>query len=98
MIDAYMWWGFDQIKNIPDEDASSTYPGHEPTIWANVAKYLYFADYMVWCWAWAINCSDDENRGRVIVVGWEDTCFVADSFSELVTRYTADPKGFAMGA
>jgi hypothetical protein len=40
------WWELDRLKNIPDE-----YP-HAitvPAIAENAAKYLFFADYSIWC-------------------------------------------------
>jgi hypothetical protein len=54
------WWSLDRIKNIVDE-----YPDkiNDETIGRDAAKYLFFADYSIWCWAWAITCGDDENRG-----------------------------------
>ena len=82
------WWPLDRLKNIPDE-----YPHTitDPMIGKNAAKYIFFADYSIWCWAWAINCSDDKNRGRVAVIGGPDF-FVADSFDEFVDRYIEDQK------
>jgi hypothetical protein len=47
------WWNFDRIKNIPDEYA------HElgPVITNGGREFLFFADYLDWCWAWAISCA-----------------------------------------
>jgi hypothetical protein len=84
------WWGLDRIRNIPDE-----YP-HDlknPLIVANSGKYLFFADYCMWCWAWAIACGDDENRGRIVVIGGDDT-FISNSFAEFVDSLIADPKHY----
>jgi hypothetical protein len=50
----------------------------------------FFADYLIWCWAWAIVCGDDENRGRVVVISGHDR-FVADSFAQFVDLHISDP-------
>lgn len=80
------WWPLDEIKNVPDE---YTHPLTSEVVSAEASRYLFFADYMLWCMAWAINCSEDEHRGRIVVFN-ETERFVADSFSEFVERYTAD--------
>jgi hypothetical protein len=83
------WWNIDRIKNIPDE-----YP-HElgPVITNNGREYLFFADYSIWCWAWAISCANDETRGKVaLIAGPSYDKFVADNFTGFVRRCLADPK------
>jgi hypothetical protein len=83
-----IWWRLDQIKNIPDEY-------HAPVANSAVgsgAGYLFFADFMLWCGAWAICCDEGENRGRVIVVGSNGDPFVADSFTAFIDRYVTESK------
>jgi hypothetical protein len=82
-----LWWGIARLKTIPDEYSQ---PIRNPEISREPDSYLFFADYSIWCWAWAICCGDGENRGRVAVISAGDA-FVADSFSDFVTRYLADP-------
>jgi SMI1 / KNR4 family (SUKH-1) len=77
------WWPLERIKNIPDELPNEA---ENPQVAANAKTYLFFADYSIWCWAWAIACGDDENRGRVAVISGHDR-FVADSFSDFVDLY-----------
>jgi hypothetical protein len=79
------WWHLNRIKNIPEEYEHAI--AHE-IVARDAARYIFFADHMIWCSAWAICCDDSENRGRVIVVGGRggDT-FVADSFDEFVDLY-----------
>ena len=43
------WWELDRLKNIPDE---YPYAITVPAISENAAKYLFFADHAIWCWAW----------------------------------------------
>ncbi|WP_343518637.1 SMI1/KNR4 family protein [Sphingomonas sp.] len=74
------WWPVARIKNVPEE-----YKWGDPAL----TKYLFFADHLIWSWAWAIACTDDKNRGRVLIVGGGDR-FVADSFDEFVDKYLTD--------
>jgi SMI1 / KNR4 family (SUKH-1) len=84
--DLVCWWPLDRIKNIVDE-----LPGGitDETIARDAAKYLFFADYSIWCWAWATACGDDENRGRVACISGRDR-FVADSFAQFVDLFVQD--------
>jgi hypothetical protein len=59
------------------------------------AKYLFFADYIIWCWAWAIACGDDDNRGRIAVINGLSDHFVADGFGQFVDRYILDKNSVA---
>ncbi|MFL9841078.1 SMI1/KNR4 family protein [Sphingomonas sp. ST-64] len=74
------WWPIARIKNVPDELNEKS-----PAL----AQYLFFADHLIWSWAWAIACTDDENRGRIKIVGGDER-FVADTFGEFVDRYLTD--------
>jgi hypothetical protein len=86
------WWPIDRIKSIADDyDYSLTLP----IIQDRADKFLFFADYSIWCWAWAICCDDGEHRGKVAVIGDGDR-FVAASFDEFVDLYIADPVGIAL--
>ena len=89
------WWGLPRILNVPEEyDHWQTIKN--PDVLSNATKYLFFADYCIWCWAWAIECGEGPNRGRVVIIGGDDP-FVADSFAEFVTRYSLDPVGVSVG-
>ena len=92
------WFSPDRVRNMPEElvDVNTgTYrPSTHPGIAAEENQYLVFADYMIWCWGWAVCCSNGPNRGRVALIGDPDG-FVADSFTEFVERYLADPPGMA---
>jgi hypothetical protein len=83
------WWSFGRVKNIPDE-----YPhALAPIISDEGKKYLFFADYCIWCWAWAISCADDGSRGKVaLIAGHTHDRFVANSFSDFVQKYLSDPR------
>src|SRR5262249_981199 len=60
------WWALGQIKTIFEERNLEIAEGRIFEITYEVvardsSKYLIFADYMFWCWAWAICCDDGEN-------------------------------------
>ena len=80
------WWYFDRIKNIPDEYEHEI---EEPAIAACAYQCLFFLDHLIWSSAWAIVCTNDQNRGKVVWIGGQSR-FVADSFSDFVERYTTD--------
>lgn len=83
------WWSFGQIKNIPDEFSHALCP----VISDDGRKYLIFADYCLWCCAWAISCADDGSRGQVaIIAGNPHDRIVANSFSDFVQKYLSDPR------
>ena len=92
------WWSIDRIKNIPDEYEyiGNNYKGNDldtlnDLIAQNAHEHLFFVDFMAWCWAWAINCGQGENRGKVAIIsGGGNDYYVADSFTEFVTKYTTD--------
>ena len=90
-MDAEMvtWWGISRVKNIPNE-----YPhALAPIISDEGKKYLFFADYCIWCWAWAISCADDDSRGKVaLIAGDTYDRFVANSFSDFVQKYLSDAR------
>ena len=86
------WWAAGRIRNLPDEYEHGS---NNPAIAAEEGAYLFFADYLIWCWAWAVCCSDGPNRGRVAFIGGRPDGFVADSFSEFVERYLREPDEMA---
>lgn len=83
-----IWWAPSRVRNIPDE---YEHPISDPAIAADAHTYLFFADYMIWCWAWAICCGEGANRGRVALIGGLPDRFVADSFTEFVQMYVGNP-------
>ena len=87
------WWPLERIKNIPDEGPPNL---QNETIAAESAKYIFFADHMMWAGAWAICCGEGKNYGRVVFFGDPDR-FVADSFADFVDGYIANWAGIAFG-
>ena len=83
-----IWWSPGRIRNIPQE---YEHPINNAEIASEADRYLFFADYMIWCWAWAICCGDGKNRGRIAFIGDDPDRFVADSFTDFVTRYLGRP-------
>lgn len=83
-----LWWPASRLRNMPDE-----YPqgSENPVVAREANRYIFFADYSIWCWAWAICCGDGAQRGKVAVIGASGDAFIADSFADFVTRYLRDP-------
>ena len=81
------WWSFGRIKSVRDD-----FDGHlEPLLAVRAHEWLLFADYAAWIWAWAIDCSAGADRGKIAIVGGKGyNVFVAESFSDFVTKYVAD--------
>ncbi|MDT8759664.1 SMI1/KNR4 family protein [Sphingomonas psychrotolerans] len=78
------WFPLADIRSLREECAE----------WDTVSaldsdKLLVFADYLIWCYAWAVDCSDTANRGRVALITGRDH-YVADSFDEFLDRYLRD--------
>lgn len=81
------WWPLERIRNLPDEEGC----GRDPELPSEGARYLLFADFLIWSSAWAICCEPGSCYGRVVRVS--DTIrVVADSFTDFVERYTDDWK------
>jgi len=83
-----IWWPIERLRNIPDEYES---PVTEMQVATTAADWLFFADFSLWCWAWAINCGDGEDRGKVALIGGSPDRVVAGSFANFVERHLTDP-------
>jgi hypothetical protein len=81
-ISTRTWWSLDRIKNIPDE---CDYQISNPRIAEHATTYLFFADWGLWCSAWAIACGQNEDCGRVANICDRET-LIADSFEDLVDK------------
>lgn len=78
------WWPVARIKNIPDEYDHKI---SDEAISRNAANYIFFADYSIWCCAWAICCDESESRGKVALIGGSPDRLIADSFAEFIDLY-----------
>lgn len=86
-----IWWGLGRIQSLIDECPEATPPDQlNSQIDRESSTYIVFADYMDWCYAYAICCSDGPNRGRVALIGGRPDGFVAESFSEFRVLAAAD--------
>ncbi len=92
------WWAASEIKSIADEcpDGPPGEANHE--IDQEKHAYLVFSDYLIWCYAWAICCSDGPNRGRVALIGGVPDAFVADSFRQFLSLELNDDLSIHQGA
>src|SRR3954469_25198206 len=77
-----IWWAAERIKSLRDECGPTTPDAQRnPDIESEAHQYLVFADYLDWCYAYAICCSEGANRGKVALIGVKPDRFVARSFS-----------------
>lgn len=80
------WWPLADIKSIPEEYKHRI---SDKEIEGEGASCLFFADYMIWCWAWAICCAEGPYYGRVVVIDGLNDRFSAYSFSAFVNAHIA---------
>ena len=74
-------WAPERIKSMPDECHSETPLDQiNPVIQVEANRYLVFSDFLVWCYAYAICCSEGPNRGKVAIIGDGGDRLVADNF------------------
>ena len=79
------WWPLDEIKSVRDECGIQT--GYSPAMGDD--RRLIFADFLIWCHAWAVDCSEGPDRGKVRIITGTDR-YVADSFDDFIDRYMRD--------
>ncbi|WCT75340.1 SMI1/KNR4 family protein [Sphingomonas naphthae] len=91
------WWALSEIKSISDECPNGP-PGRiNPEIEQEIDAYLIFSDYLIWCYAWAICCSNGPNRGKVALIGGLPDAFIADSFRDFLRLALADDLAIHQG-
>jgi hypothetical protein len=92
------WWAAGEIKSIADECPDGP-PGRvNDEIEREKHAYLIFSDYLIWCYAWAICCSDGPNHGRIALIGGPPDAFVADSFRQFLLLELTDDLSIHPGA
>jgi len=79
-----IWWSATRLRRLSDECGCSKHGNTE--IADEADRYLVFADFLDWCYAYAICCSAGPNRGRVALVGNDGKPgrFVAASFASFL--------------
>ena len=88
-----IWWEPRRIQNVDDEYEHRI---KNEMVAEKSSKYLFFGDFMIWSWAWAICCEEGKDHGKVVCIGGLTTDrIVADSFSEFLAKYVDDP--FSVG-
>ena len=86
----FAFWPLDRIRNAQEECSK---PRMSLPKVANLANYFVFADYLQWCWAYAIRLSGDRSdRNPVFAIGSLNDGEIASSFSDFVDLYISDAK------
>lgn len=89
--DGIIWWAPERIKSLSDECRGEVADAPLlPEIAAEADTFLVFADYLDWCYAYALCCSDGPNRGKVALIQEGPGRFVASSFTRFVTLAAED--------
>lgn len=91
------WWAASEIKSITDEcpDGPPGQINHE--IEQEKDAYLVFSDYLIWCYAWAICCSNGPNRGKIALIGGLPDTFVANNFRDFLLLELTDDLAIHQG-
>jgi hypothetical protein len=91
------WWSLAEIKSISDECPDGP-PGQiSRAIESEKHTYLIFPDYLIWCYAWAICCSDAPSREKVALIGGLPDAFVANSFRGFLRLELSDAQELHQG-
>lgn len=81
------FWSLNEVKPMPEEAPAYA----DPAYIQDPKSLFFFADYSIWCHAYAIRLSSNsETANPVIVIGGEKPTRMYDSFSELVSDYLTD--------
>lgn len=92
------WWAAGEIQSVADECPDGTPGKVNDEIEREKHAYLIFSDYLIWCYAWAICCSDGPNRGKIALIGGVPDAFVADSFRQFLFLELTDDLSIHQGA
>jgi hypothetical protein len=78
-------WSMRDIKSLADECARWEPGWGGDAVEAEQHGYLVFADYLIWCSAWAICCVEGAHYGRIAVIrGTPPKICVADDLSAFI--------------
>ena len=80
------WWPLGRIRSVAEELPHSAL-GRTPI--PRPDMLLIFADYMIWCRGWAIDCSPGPGHGKILSLD-ERPHVVALNFTDFVERYLLD--------
>jgi len=80
------FWSLDEIKPIPEEAPDFS----DPSYIEDAQSLFLFADYSIWCHAYAVRLSSSGVSNPIVVIGGESPIRMFGSFSELVKNYLTD--------
>ena len=91
--DFFTFWPLGEVKLVSEELVD---PIHTDRF--DYPDCYLFADYLLWCWAYAIHLTGDaETSGPVYLVGGETPVVVAATFLEFMQKYAVDPDSLITG-
>ena len=86
------WWPFESIKSVAEDYEWPL----DCAVAGNEDKLILFADFSIWCWGWAVNCTPGIDYGKIMVIGGNER-YVADSFDAFVAAYIRNLASVAPG-
>jgi hypothetical protein len=88
--EGYCFWRLARMHPV-DEEALQDSGAAAWCLFPSAHSYLLIADYMLWCWAFAIRLDGSDEHGCVYAIGQHSyPRLVASSFSDFVALYLAD--------
>jgi hypothetical protein len=86
--EGFSFWPLHRLSRA-DKELAHRSP-HTP-VPPNAVDYYVFADYLDWCWAYAVKLRSD-GVGTVVIVGAKAVNVVAPSFAEFIQLYLSDDR------
>ena len=87
-VNGFHFWAMQDILSVAEYTASENESA--PNEWQ---EFYLFADYLAWCWGYAIRLDSNSSVGCSVSLFWPasgEPLKVADSFSEFVALYVRD--------
>jgi len=85
--DYYQFWALKDVKLVREELVDSCHTDR-----LDYPHCFIFADYLLWCWAYAVELSADaELGGSVYILDGNKKRIIASSFLDFMQRYAINP-------
>lgn len=85
--DYFTFWPLREVKLVSEELTSPIHTNRH-----DYPQCFIFADYLLWCWAYAVRLnSDSQADGPVYLISGKEKTIMAASFLEFMQKYVVDP-------